>query len=185
MAGIVVDVDGVLLDYVGAVRRELSLPAAWRPVFYDLRNDPTIVAHCGRVRAATLYDWLAVSHDDIRWLPCARGSLSYISTHPAHTVTVATKLTAQPSGWAEGRARFLADVSHRYVVQTAMVRHKSQLRGTILIDDNPDEAVSWVRSDDDRIAYLINAGYNQDAPPHPRIIRVANLQEAVRHICKR
>lgn len=187
MKRVVVDVDGVLLDYVGGVRTVLGLPTDWEPRQYDLTKDQVLVSRYGETGAANVLKSLPHFHRlayKLQWLPEAREALTYFAEHkPSVQLTLATRLTERDQDWIAGRAHWFAYALEDLPVQIAMVRHKAQLVGDYLVEDNADEANEWAATGRD--AYLVDASYNRHEQLHARVTRVENLCEALYLICKR
>lgn len=145
MTRILVDVDGVLADLVGALCR--NLPRHTPDKMTEYRFQDTLDAT----------EWTIAHNDMVRpnfvahmpWYPGAQDFVRKL--HALGDVVAVTRPYEHSPTWAYEREQWLRGHVDR-VVHTA---HKEMIRGDYLVEDSTDNALKWAQHWPGGTAYLI------------------------------
>ncbi len=153
------DVDGVLADFVGAVRAAMNLPPNWQPKQWDIAKDPLI----GDERKAELYEVyktpglaasLAVIDDAAAVLTAVRAA--------GYDICYATAPMKSNGSWISERAGWLRQMPPGDIYQTD---NKLEADAYVLIDDKPENVQAY--ADAGRVGILLRRPWNEHVPWEP------------------
>lgn len=181
---ILIDVDGVLADFVGGLCRELNA--------MGYRRRPEDFRHWCLNR--TLPPGELGDADGVAktWRFCLNlewyeGAIAFVKAlQSAGEVTAVTAPYAGSTYWMHERADWLTPViSPRDVVFTYGER-KRDIRGDVLIEDHPGNASAWLNANPEGFAILIDRPWNQESAQefqhHERMVRARSYKEALFHV---
>lgn len=153
---VLLDVDGVLADFISAIREQLCLPENWAPRQWALEADALIRAlPPGRLSDVLSRPGLAAG---LRPYPDAREAVEMLRS-AQHDVWFCTSPMRSSPTWCYERANWLVkhfgeEQGGKVIFTTA----KHLVRGDVLIDDHPGNVALFRESGRD--AYLIGRPWN-------------------------
>jgi 5'(3')-deoxyribonucleotidase len=180
MARILCDVDGVLLDFIGALCTQLNargfsrVPADVK--HWDLRESFTSEESRETLR---IMGEPGFCHE-IPWYEGAKDFLTALKVeHEAHILTAPFD---SPS-WIPERKASLAPWFWADRIHFIPGKWKHIVSGDVLVEDHPGTAAEWVFHNPQGIALLIDRPWNQPGckewVPDSRIYRVKSYQDAL------
>lgn len=163
MRRLVLDVDGVLADFVGHTLTLLGpiAPQGGRDAFttwdFVTTLEPHVADHC--IRGWHQQGWCR----SIPTIPGAVEAVQRIRQAGVEVVFATTPMRNAPH-WVEERIawlthHFAADVDH-----IAFVHNKALIPGTVMVDDKPENVETWARTYPSASTFLWSAPYNAAHP---------------------
>jgi len=185
---ILVDLDGVLLDFIGPLCRLLNRPdvmkGRWPGPFRDPEQfqayalEETLSAHELRLVATWMEDGTLAEARS--WYKNARALMAHITAKAPAVILTAG---ANPA-WNQQTRELLASSSIRATVTFASPETKVLTEGLTLIEDRPDTATLWSEQHR-RFSILLDRPWNRSATLGPKVLRardfahVRSLLEAI------
>jgi hypothetical protein len=177
---LLIDLDGVLLDFIGPLCDLLNAPevleARWPgglrtpSQFQNYGMEETLSPH----EMKLFHQWM----DDgtlakaRRWYP---GSRSFLA-HVQKTAPVVILTAGGPNDWNKQTKHLIALSSKSLELRFSAPDKKSDVEGLTLIEDRPDTATAWALSQK-RFAILIDRPWNRTAAVGPRVLRAKDYAE--------
>lgn len=176
---ILVDVDGVLADFMGLICRELSNRGQSRHPDEFKYHDLSLTLSLQELQVFVELAYTEGLAAKISWYPNAELFLGRL-----HQLGEVFAVTApwKSRSWAGERGAWLQPHIRPDHVLSVPAAAKSLIRGDILIEDNSQTAYEWVEANPSGLALLIDRPWNQpcwDHVNHPRIFRVHNYRAAL------
>ena len=164
---IAVDVDGVIADFVGLVRRELNLPSDWEPRRWDVYEDPVVIdrygTHGSKARLDVLFSTNNIALDIPIYANEADALYDIINRHTDRCEFVfATSPLPSCETWTSDRDRWLR-VNGFPRVPVIHTGRKDLVDADILLDDKPENVVAFTRRKSGRVGVLHRRPWNVDA----------------------
>lgn len=155
------DVDGVLADFVGAIRAGLNLPADWQPRQWDIALDPLLKGRKEELYALYAKPGLAASlavYDGAGEVVRALDAMRY-------RLAFATSPMKSNKTWVHERAswtytKIIAGLT------TYSTADKLTCPAYVLIDDKPEHVRAY--RDSGRVGILLDRPWNQEEHDVPR-----------------
>lgn len=174
---ILLDVDGVIADIVGALCSEL------RNHGFSRTQDDIVRYNFSECLTPEEMEIVGVAMKrygfclEIEPYPGASafmGDLDKIGD-----VFAVTRPHTQSQTWAHDRTAWLVPFVGDRVVHTS---HKGLVRGDVLIEDSETNAYAWLADHTEGVAILIDRPWNTLARPHSRMVRARSFEEAVQQV---
>lgn len=171
---LLIDVDGVLADFVGGVRRTLNLPADWAPTRFELQQDPLVGPRWKELCAAIAEPgWCLGLHE----FADTYADLCFKLITNGHEVQFVTSPWKSSPHWVAERTEWL-QAFFGPDARVVFTSEKHLVKGDWLIDDKPEHVDAFRATY--RPASLVAASYNQhrqDAESFSDIVRQINEHE--------
>jgi 5'(3')-deoxyribonucleotidase len=159
---VAIDVDGVIADFVGLVRKELRLPKDWEPTCWNIAKDPIAI---GRPSAwlVELYERPGVC-DAIPPYESEVAELKSIMTRHAQRAdfVFATSPMANNRTWTHDREAWLRDQGFDDV-PVIHTHRKDLVDADVLLDDKPENVVAFAARRAGRAGILRKRPWNESA----------------------
>lgn len=183
-ARILIDCDGVLADFTGALCRSLRLRGFNRHadsvLHWDLASSLTPPEMAMVDEIVSEPGWCS----DIEWFPGAKNTVRALR-HAGHELICVT--SPWPSRtWMAERLDWLSPLFHRQDVIFAPAKHKPLVAGDLLIEDHPGTCGRWLASNPGCTALLIDRPWNSHLAkefwPHVGMFRVSGHYDLIAHV---
>jgi 5'(3')-deoxyribonucleotidase len=167
---IAIDVDGVIADFVGLVRKELRLPKDWEPKCWNIAKDPIAIG-CPSAWLTELYERPGVC-DAIPPYASEVAELKSIMTRHAQRAefVFATSPMASNRTWMHDREAWLRAQGFEGVPVIHTGR-KDLVDADVLLDDKPEHVIAFASRRSNRAGVLRVRPWNEHAP-RPRTPQV-------------
>ncbi len=178
---ILTDIDGVLADFVGALCEELQA-RGFETTPEDVKHwDLAASLSSDEMRAALEVMTTPGFCHGLEWYEGARQFLAALGTlGEVHALTAPLR---SASSWVPERLSWLARDLDGDRVHFVSGKHKHMMRGDVLIEDHPKNAIEWLDAHPRGIAILIDRPWNSpDAVefwPHARMYRAKSYEGAL------
>lgn len=179
---VLLDVDGVLADFVGGLCRDLTARGFPRTPddirHWELRD--TLPANelreCHEIMATPGF---------CHGLPWYEGARDFVRTvRDEHELHILTAPFDGSETWMRERVAWLANDVPRDRVHFMSGKWKHLVAGDVLVEDHPLNAAAWLDANPRGIAALVDRPWNKPASNqwawHSRMYRVANFEDALR-----
>jgi 5'-nucleotidase len=163
MRRLVLDVDGVLADFVGHTLTLLGpiAPQGGRNAFttwdFVTTLEPHVADHC--IRGWRQQGWC-------RSIPPIDGAVEAVKQirQAGVEVVYATSPMRNAPHWVEERFAWLAHHFDADADHVALVHNKALIPGTVMVDDKPENVEAWARTYPSASTFLWSAPYNASSP---------------------
>lgn len=174
---LLMDVDGVCAEFTPAL-----ISAVGSDVRFEDMTRWDVFTYFTPEQRELAYDYLS---DPVFWrnLPVMEGAQEGVAfLEVTHNIIWVTSPWASCEEWESARRDWLNE--HFGMDKKGQPYHptsdKARIEGDLIIDDKPDNVLSWSKAHPGKPAYLFDAPYNQDIQwPHriswERILNVKNL----------
>lgn len=167
---ILVDVDGVLADFVGGVLREIGISSR-----YESIHDLDLSKCLSKLQYECMQEMCHLPGfcTSLEWYPSAKNFVGLLNK-----IGYCYALTTpwECSTWCAERVDWLNPYIKKEKVIFAHAKHL--VRGDILIEDNPYNVMAWKNLNPDKLAILLNRPWNVNTLVGYGIRRVEDLDAA-------
>lgn len=176
---VLLDCDGVLADFVEGLCSELASRGFQRRPEEILHWDLSLSLELEELRAA--HDIMSTPGfcHSLSWY---RGAREFVSRLPAE-VHVLTAPFRNGATWMHERMSWLAGSVAADRVHFVAGKYKHLVRGNVLVEDHPQNAVEWLDAHPSGVAVLIDRPWNRPGAAewtlHRRMYRAESFERAL------